>query len=131
MSDSKDDINKNYLVNLDGQFTIINDTFSKLYPYTYVPPIIEEVLDVGKDMRLRKMMTDFFYEKLLKWIKTDPKFANHKKDLVYLKTKAGYKYVYHLLRVYVKNSRVNWYDLKDNLNYPNVKKFLNIKVGTF
>lgn len=131
MSDSKDDTNKNYLINLDGQLTILNSSFSKLYPLTYVPPIIEEVYDVGKDMNLRKRITDFYYEKILKWIKTDKNFASHKKDLEYLNTKAGYKYVYYLLRLYVKNGRVNWYDLKDPLHYPTVKQFLKIKIGTF
>lgn len=123
--------NENYLLNLDGDLLIVNSSFSKLAPYTYVPPVIGEVYDVGKDMKLRKSVTDFYYEKILKWIATDKEFSHHKKDLVYLKTKAGYKYVYYLLRLYVKNGRANWYDLRDTINYPNIKKYLNFKIGSF
>jgi hypothetical protein len=118
-------------MNDNGKLNISTDRVRRYYPVPYVPPVIEEVYDVGKDMNLRKSVTDFYYEKLLKWIKTDSDFSGHKKDLGFLHTKAGYKYIYYLLRVYVKNGSANWYDLRDPINYPNIKKYLNFKVGSF
>jgi len=126
-----DDEKTNYVINPDGSVRLSINRLRKYYPVPYVPPVIEEVYDVGKDMKLRKSVTDFYYEKLLKWIKTDREFSHHKKDLEYLNSRAGYKYIYYILRLYVKNGQANWYDLRDPINYPNIKKFLNFKVGSF
>jgi hypothetical protein len=104
----------------------------KYYPTpVYVPPVInlERVQDVGKDKNLRKQMTHFFQQKLIKWMSTEKDFYSLKKYNKFIGTNEGLFYVYHLLSTYVENSAANWYDLTDFINYPNLKKFLKHKLS--
>ena len=34
-----------------------------------------------------------------------------------------------MLRLFVKYSRANWYDLRDDINYTIIKKYLRKKIG--
>ena len=45
------------------------------------------------------------------------------------KTISCKKYIYDLLRLFVKKSAANWYDLRDRQNYDIVKKYLKSKIG--
>jgi hypothetical protein len=90
--------------------------FRKYYP---VPPIIESVYeyqDIDRDPQLRKKMTEFYHAKLLKWL------ANYPNLIKKLNSVDGQLIVYKLLRKFVKNSTINWYDLKDN--YSVIKDYL-------
>jgi len=102
------------------------DKIKKIFP---APPIITtfyEYQDVNKDPNLRKLVTTFFYKKVIKWLTKYPEFKNSKKNLNLIKSPEGYKYIYKLLRKFVKRGNTNWYDLRDQ--YPLLKKYLQYKL---
>jgi hypothetical protein len=88
-----------------------------------------QVQDVGDDKYLQTSVTDFFYEKVLKWVKSYPDFSHLKKHYNFLKGPNGKPYIYNLLRLFVKKSAANWFDLRDNNNYVIIKDFLKYKIG--
>jgi hypothetical protein len=67
--------------------------------------------NINIDKNLRKLVTDFFYKKIIKW-----------KNLYKCQIKIQYNDVYNILKKFIKNANINWYDLKDN--YYIVKKYL-------
>ena len=85
--------------------------------------------DVGDNKHLQLEVTEFFYQKLLKWIKEYPKFSHLKKHYNFLKGPSGKEYVYNMLRLFVKKSAANWYDLRDANNYIIIKDYLRYKIG--
>jgi len=97
----------------------------------YVPPpyISTRVVyqDVNKDPNLRKLNTDFFLKKSIKWITNYSEFKHLKNKLSKLKSDNGYNIMYNLLRNYVNSNNINWYDLKDNYSY--VKDYLRYNLG--
>lgn len=102
-------------------------------PLTYFvpPPVISSTLtyqNVNKDPELRKIMTEFFLNKSIKWITYDKNFKHLKKNLSLLKSKDGYKIIYNLLRNYVHQNEANWYDLKQ-IHYEIVKDYLKYNFG--
>jgi hypothetical protein len=106
-----------------------NNRINKYYP---PPAIIEgeyQYEDINKNPELRKNMTRFFYNKVLKWIEKDNQY-NKLKSIKSLIEKHGKVYIYNILRRFVKKSGLNWYDLKDEYKYIKkylCKKLLNIK----
>ena len=97
--------------------------------YWPVPPLIDHIVeyqDVNKDVYLRKDVTKFFHEKVLKWINEYDEFKIYKSKLQFLKTTDGQLHIYNLLRHFVKKSGINWYDLRDN--YSIIKEYLNKKL---
>jgi hypothetical protein len=104
---------------------------SKYYPVPYVLPSVIEYQDVGQNMNLRNEITNYYLEKTINWIETDKKFRNLKKYLKNLKSKDGYQIIYNLLRIYVKNGRANWYDLRDRNNSPVIKEYLQYKLEEY
>lgn len=109
---------------------MIQITDKRVLKYFIPPPIhtsIVEYQDINKDKNLRDIVTNYFLEKTIKWIKLDKKF-NHLKDKIKsLETNKGYTIIYNLLRQYVKSNTSNWYDLKKNKNI--IKDYLKYKIG--
>ena len=97
-------------------------------PY-YQPYLYQPSVDVGQDINLQNNVAIFFHTKILKWIDINPDFKHLKKYNNFLKSEKGIKYIKTLLKLFVRNSRANWYDLRDEYNYPIVKKYLNHKIG--
>ena len=85
--------------------------------------------DVGDNPNLQSDVTDFFYKKVLKWIKEYPDFKHLKKHSTFLNSTKGKVYIYDMLRLFVKYSKANWYDLRDYINYTIIKKYLKKKIG--
>ena len=98
-------------------------------PINQQPQTPIQYQDVGNDPRLQSQVTDFYYEKVLKWINEYPDFKHLKKHYNFLKSTKGNDYIYNMLRLFVKKSKANWYDLKDKINYDIIKKYLNQKIG--
>ena len=120
-----------YVVMPDGNIIPANKTGAPMryYPVPKLDPLPIEVQDIGLDKDLQKSVLDFFYYKVLKWIPDYKDFAFAKKHMKLLKSKKGYAYIYSLLDLYVKNSRANWYDLRDPGNYDNIKNFIKHKLS--
>jgi len=98
-------------------------------------PIVQQTIapvqfqDVGENKYLQSEVTNFFYQKVLKWIKEYPEFSHLKKHYNFLKGSNGKDYIYNLLRLFIKKSAANWYDLRDASNYQIVKDYLKYKIG--
>ena len=97
----------------------------------FIPPLyterVYEYQNINKDKRLRFDMTQFYYNKIIKWIQNDDFFNKYKKMLPFIKSDKGFKYVYTLLRIFTRRTKLNWYDLKDN--YQVVKDFFQRKLN--
>jgi hypothetical protein len=98
-----------------------------------VPPLIDHVVeyqDVNKDINLRKNVTKFFHEKVIKWISESAteytEFKKYKPKLTFYKSTDGQMHIYNLLRLFIKKSGINWYDLRDN--YAIIKEYLSTKL---
>jgi len=94
----------------------VKETFPRPKKYYPPPPIIGtyyEYIDVNKDKRLRKSVTDFFYKKVNKWVSTYPEFSHLKPYSKKLKTDNGYELIYNMIRKFTKDNHINWFDLKD------------------
>jgi hypothetical protein len=115
-------------INPDGTYKL--DKPRKFYPPPLFIPSVTEYQDVGKNMELREQVTNFFYNDIQKSLIEDKSFKNKQKYLKIIKSKQGYKYIYYLLRLFVKKSNANWYDLRDSYNYGIVKDFLRFKIGS-
>jgi hypothetical protein len=83
-------------------------------------------LDVNKDVNLRKDVTKFFKNKIIKWIEEDANFKYHQSKLSFFKSTEGEKHIYNLLRKYIKKSNLNWYELRTNLY--TLKEYFNKKL---
>jgi hypothetical protein len=97
--------------------------------YWVVPPIPRypfEYQDIGKDKNLRNDVTNFFQKKLIKWINKYDNFSHLKSDILFFSSNEGKKRVYKLLRRFIKNSGINWFDLRDNCNL--IKTYLRTRI---
>jgi hypothetical protein len=88
-----------------------------------------KTIDIGQDKNLQNNITKFFYDKVNKWISSYPDFKHLKKHSKYLKGTHGMDYIHNILKLFIKKSKANWYDLKDKANYDTVKDFLKYKIG--
>jgi hypothetical protein len=102
----------------------------KLYsvPINPQPTTPIQYQDVGDDPNLQSQVTKFFHQKVLKWINEYSDFKHLKKHLKFLNDK-GEKYIYNLLKLFVRKSKANWYDLRDPKNYDNIKQYLKNRIG--
>jgi len=118
--------------NADGSLSISIDRMKRYYPVPAVPLLTTyEYQDVGKNMELRKDVSRYFLEKVLGWIKEDKSYKKVKKFESALKSSNGLAIIYNLLRLYVRNGKANWYDLRDTYNYPIVKDYLKYKLENY
>jgi hypothetical protein len=103
----------------------------KLYsiPINPQPTTPIQYQDVGEDPNLQSQVTKFFHEKVLKWINEYPDFKHLKKHFNFLNDTKGEKYIYNLLKLFVRKSKANWYDLRDPKNYDNIKQYLKNRIG--
>lgn len=116
-----------YALDLNGSIVNI-DKDRKVF---IAPPPLRtgvEYQDVGKDMNLRNEVSTFYLEKLIKWLQEDAEFKPLKKHLKVIKSNKGQEIVYNLLRLFVRNGKANWYDLRDTYNYSIVKDYLRYKL---
>ena len=102
----------------------MNSNNERVRRYWVVPPVIESAVvyqDINNNIPLRKTVTKFFQDKLLKWIKEYPEFSKFKNMLNKIQTEEGYTLIYKILRKFVKAYNMNWYELRTNKSL--VKKY--------
>lgn len=125
---NKDKYGLLYSNNPDGSVTVSIDRLKRYYPVPLSLPGTIEYQDVGKDMNLRKEISIYYLEKTIEWIDKDKKLKKYSK---LLNSKDGLEVIYNLLRVYVKNGKANWYDLRDPNNAPVIKEYLKYKLNEY
>jgi len=85
------------------------------------PAFIDSVYqyqNVNKDINLRERNTKFFHRKAIKWCSG--------KMCTYLESSKGHKFIYTLLRIFIRKYKINWFDLADN--YEVVKDYIKMKL---
>ena len=93
-------------------------------------PYRQDVQDIGDNENLKEDVVDFFYNKTLKWLDKDIEFAKVKKTKKVMKSMKGESYIYKILSSFVKKNRVNWYELRDEKNFEDVKDYIRLKLGS-
>ena len=94
--------------------------FVQLVPRVYNTTITYP--SVNKNTQLRKDVTDFFLNKILKWLTYD-EYVHLKNKYELYNSRKGEDVVYHLIRKYVNKNKVNWYELRTKY-YSNIKEYL-------
>ena len=82
--------------------------------YIKLPTFVRKVnkfQNVNIDKDLRKMVTDYFRDYYLDVLKKT-KNKNVKSFYSEIKGKKGFNIVYNLIKLYIKKTGKNWYDLK-------------------
>ena len=65
-----------------------------------IPPLIDSVIeyqDINNDVKLRKDVTKFFHEKVIKWVNEYAEFKKYKSKLKFLNSIDGQMHIYNLL----------------------------------
>ena len=108
-----------------------NNPYSDVTNYFVPPPLIRTVREkdynINKDPKYRKGVTKFFYRKVIKWMTDYKKLIHTKKNLKTIKSDEGFNIIYQMLRKFVNENEVNWYDLEGDL-YEQVKDYFIFKL---
>lgn len=83
---------------------------------------VYEYQNINKDVSLRKDVTEYYYNELIKWISTDNNFTKFKYILSDKNSVDNKMKIYQLLRKIVKKSGYNWYDLRNK--YQLVREYV-------
>ena len=75
------------------------------------------------DEDLQKEVTKYFYKKTIKWLGDDHEFSKLKKQIKFIKSEKGLKYIKTLLKLFMKKHKAKWYELRED-NYDDVKEFI-------
>lgn len=81
--------------------------------------------NVNADPKLRKMITDHYFDLITTLIKNDNRFKSIKKHIKFIDSRQGYEIIYKILKRYTSKYDINWYDLRsqneDTLDYLALK----------
>jgi RNA polymerase-interacting CarD/CdnL/TRCF family regulator len=97
----------------------------------YINPVINNpaIQDVGKNKTLRKDVVEYYQNKIQKWIKKYSEFKKYKNKQNKIISKSGFKFIYKTLKRFLqKNTKLNWYDLRDKNVYEDIKEFFETKL---
>jgi uncharacterized protein with ATP-grasp and redox domains len=97
--------------------SLIGKKYLNLYSYDV------KYLNMNKDPVLRKDVVSFFKNKIKKWIKKDDNFKHLKNRLDDIDD----KFIYNLIKNYVKKHKYNWYDLRTE-KYHLIKDYFSRKL---
>jgi len=75
------------------------------------------------DKDLQKEVIKYFYKKTIKWLGGDHEFSSLRKQLDFIKSEKGLKYIKTLLKIFMKKNKAKWYELRED-NYDDVKEFI-------
>jgi hypothetical protein len=93
----------------------VNYEHLEKYEKKYIPT------DLNKDITLKKKVVKYYRNHLIKWIKNDSIDMSDS-----IKTESGVQTVYNLLKQFVKDNNVNWYDLRNH--HSDIKTFIKRKI---
>ena len=78
--------------------------------------------DLNEDKKLQNEVIIFYHNKLIKWLDENEEFKKLKKHLKFIKSKNGINYIKTVIKLYIKKHNAKWYELRDDINYDNVKE---------
>lgn len=114
-------INDLLLLNNLNQTTNKNKIIStnqSLYNSTY------DYQDLNEDKKLQNDVVVFYHNKTIRWLDENEEFKKLKKHLKFIKSKNGINYVKTVLKLYIKKHNAKWYELRDDINYDNIKEYI-------
>lgn len=83
--------------------------------YDYYPTHIRsyrKTIDINNNEGLRERVTLYFLNRIIDIVDyTQHKYLKKHKKMI--NSKKGYKIIYNILRIYIKKTGSNWYDLRD------------------
>jgi hypothetical protein len=108
------------------------DASGNKIPYFFQPPPFIATYykhqTVNADSKLQEIMTNYFLDKTIDWIRDERSFSNTKRQLARLKDHdKGFNIIKHILKIYIKRTNGNWFDLKRESHQ--VKRFINEKLS--
>lgn len=111
----------------------LNQTMTKNQSHLLLSTLLKstDIPDVGQDHKLQKDVTNYFHQKIIKWLTKSHEFNKLKHHLKFFKSNKGSSTTHKLLRLYVKKFNKNWYELRDDANYDDVKEYIRTKLMTF
>ena len=84
--------------------------------------------DVGENPKLQEEVTKFYLNKTIKWLGKNQEFAKVKTQEKFIKSKKGSGFIYKILKSFIKKNHVNWYELRSDDNYEDVKDYIREKL---
>lgn len=97
-------------------------------PYLESPFLKQEIQNIGNDENLQDNVTEYYYNKTIKWIQDEHEFNKAKKHLKFIKSKKGLPYIKKVLKSFVKKSDKNWYELRDDETKDDVQEYIRMKL---
>ena len=111
---------------MEIQYTDKNGNKRRYYPepdYYSLSPSYKGV----KPSKKRKIkVTNYFVNRILKWIDHENDFKHIKKYKKKIKSDDGYELIYKLINKYLKIHKISWYDIKPN--YFKIKDYLRFNL---
>ena len=83
---------------------------------------------MGENPKLQEEVTKFYLTKTIKWLGKNQEFAKVKKQEKFIKSKKGSGFMYKILKSFIKKNQVNWYELRADDNYEDVKDYIREKL---
>jgi hypothetical protein len=97
-------------------------------PYLQSPFLKQEIQNIGNDEYLQDDVTEYYYNKTIKWIQNEHEFGKAKKHLKFIKSKKGFPYLKKVLTSFVKKTGKNWYELRDDDTKDDVQEYIRMKL---
>ena len=88
-----------------------------------------DIQDVGNNPELQEQITKFYIKKTIKWLNKDKEFTKFTKQSKFIDSQEGRKFIYKTLKLFVKKNKVNWYDLRNDETYEDVKDYIREKIS--
>jgi len=98
-------------------------------PSYYQPgyiPSYHKYQNLNADRELQETVTNFYLDETIEWLTHEKSFRSAKKHLKAIKGTNGYDIIRSILKLYIRKTGANWYDLKRD--YASVKDYLYRKL---
>lgn len=113
-------LNKSSLANL----ALLNNLNSNINKQSF-----SDIQDVGNNPKLQEQITKFYIKKTIKWLNKDKEFTKFAKQSKFIESQDGKKFIYKILKSFVKKNKVNWYDLRNDETYEDIKDYIREKIS--
>jgi hypothetical protein len=95
------------------------------YQPGYIPSY-HKYQNLNADRELQETVTNFYLDETIEWLTHEKSFRSAKKHLKAIKGTNGYDIIRSILKLYIRKTGANWYDLKRD--YASVKDYLYRKL---
>jgi hypothetical protein len=86
--------------------------------------------DLNEDKKLQDDVVVYYHNKTIRWLDENEEFKKVKKHLKFIKSTNGLNFIKTALKLYIKKYDTKWYELRDDINYDNVKEYIRKHLTT-